>query len=67
MSRVPIHSAQENSDAGWEDTRARKFTLGLAATHAQRLEWLEEAILLANHAGALSRAEKGTAGEDSSD
>ena len=39
----------------WDTARRRKFTLALAATPAQRLAWLEEAIRLAWSAGALPR------------
>jgi hypothetical protein len=39
----------------WDDNEERKLTLGLAATPAQRLAWLEEMIELAYRAGALPR------------
>jgi hypothetical protein len=47
----------ENVDwqATWEDARNRRFILGLDATPAQRLAWLEEAIRLAHSSGALPR------------
>ena len=41
--------------ATWEDARSRRFVLGLDATPAQRLAWLEEAIGLAHASGALPR------------
>lgn len=39
----------------WEDARRRALTLGLEATPAQRLAWLEEMIELAHRTGALPR------------
>jgi hypothetical protein len=39
--------------ASFAEHRRRQLTLGLAATPAQRLEWLEEAIELAHRTGAL--------------
>jgi hypothetical protein len=39
----------------WSSARERKLTLGLAASPAQRLAWLEDAILFAQRAGALPR------------
>lgn len=39
----------------WEDARRRALTLGLEATPAQRLAWLEEMIALAHRTGALPR------------
>jgi hypothetical protein len=47
----------ENRDwhATWEDARCRRFVLGLDATPAERLAWLEEAIRLAHASGALPR------------
>ena len=47
-----------NDDAwgvDWDAHRHRKFTMGLAATPAQRLDWLEEMIELAHATGALPR------------
>ncbi len=54
---------QSSSDAidirgwqcSWEDARQRTLTLGVDATPAQRLAWLEEAILLAHRSGALPK------------
>lgn len=37
----------------WDSVRIRKFTLGLEASPAQRLAWLEQAILFAHSVGAL--------------
>ena len=42
-------------DIDWDAQRRRKFTMGLAATPAQRLDWLEEMIELAHATGALPR------------
>jgi hypothetical protein len=39
----------------WDSQRERKLTLGLEASPAQRLLWLEEAIAFAYRAGALPR------------
>ena len=39
----------------FQSNRERKLTLGLAATPAERLTWLEEAIAFAHRAGALPR------------
>lgn len=41
--------------AGWEAHRVHQLTLALSATPAQRLAWLEEAIMLAHRVGALPR------------
>jgi hypothetical protein len=41
--------------AGWESHRHRQLTAGLAATAAERLAWLEEALTLAWQTGALPR------------
>jgi hypothetical protein len=42
-------------DVDWDAQRRRKFTIGLAATPAERLDWLEEMIELAHATGALPR------------
>ena len=39
----------------WDANEAEKLTLGLRATPAQRLAWLEEMIALAYRSGALPR------------
>jgi hypothetical protein len=39
----------------WAANDENKLTLGLRATPAQRLAWLEEMIVLAHRAGALPR------------
>jgi hypothetical protein len=41
--------------AGWESHRLHQLTLALSATPAQRLEWLEEVIVLAYRVGALPK------------
>ncbi|HSL82800.1 MAG TPA: hypothetical protein VLF66_08485 [Thermoanaerobaculia bacterium] len=43
----------EDWKAGWEDQEANRLEASLAATPAQRLAWLEEAIELAWATGAL--------------
>lgn len=43
-------------EAGWEAHRVHQLTLGLAATPAQRLAWLEEMIALAWRVGALPKS-----------
>jgi hypothetical protein len=52
-------SSKTNEEAmvsgSWESARERKMTIGLDATPAERLAWLEEAILFAYRAGALPR------------
>jgi len=42
-------------EAGFEATRRRQLTLGLLATPAERLKWLEEVLLIAHRSGALER------------
>jgi hypothetical protein len=39
----------------WAENDEQKLTLGLRATPAQRLAWLEEMIVLAYRSGALPR------------
>jgi hypothetical protein len=53
--------AEERSapDGDWDLSRERKLTLGLEATPAERLAWLEEAILFAYRAGALPKPRSG--------
>lgn len=41
--------------ASWAEHRREQLTLGLGATPAQRLAWLEEMIDLAFRTGALPR------------
>jgi hypothetical protein len=41
--------------ASWEAHRIHQLTLALDATPAQRLAWLEEAIILAHRSGALPK------------
>ena len=45
--------------AGWEDQELTTLEASLAATPAQRLEWLEEAIEIAWASGALPREDEG--------
>lgn len=45
---------------GWEAHRRERLDLNLAATPAQRLAWLEEAIALAYLTGAFPRKERGS-------
>ncbi len=45
--------------ASWEANRRRELTMGLDATPARRLAWLEEAIALAHLTGALPRPHAG--------
>jgi hypothetical protein len=40
---------------GWDSARREKHTLGLRATPAQRLDWLESMIEVAWSTGALPR------------
>ncbi len=42
--------------AGWESQEQATLEASLAATPAQRLEWLEEALEIAQASGALQRA-----------
>jgi hypothetical protein len=42
-------------DAGWEGARRFRLARSLEATPAERLAWLEQAIELAHHTGALPR------------
>lgn len=48
---------------GWDDVREAALDSALAATPAQRLAWLEEAIELAYRAGALRREPRKTGSE----
>ncbi len=43
-------------DVDWEGHRRRQLTVGLQATPAQRLAWLEEVLRIAHESGALARA-----------
>lgn len=45
----------EDWKADWESHRREQLVLGLRATPAQRLAWLEEMIAFAHRAGALPR------------
>ncbi len=48
-----------SDDDGWEcgfaAARRRKFLLGLRATPAERLRWLEDSLRVAQASGALQR------------
>jgi hypothetical protein len=46
---------REEPVGSWAETRDFRIELTLAATAAQRLEWLEQAIMLAHKSGALPR------------
>ena len=41
--------------ATWEGARLDHLRLALSATPAQRLAWVEEALMLAHRSGALKR------------
>jgi hypothetical protein len=56
--RTPEEEPKEkelHSWGSWEERRREQWTLGLSATPAQRLAWLEGMIELAHKAGALPR------------
>lgn len=55
----PRKEGAQDWKAGWENQEANRLEASLAATPAQRLTWLEEAIELAWATGAL-RAEGGS-------
>ncbi len=55
MSQTKRQPMSPTSERGWEANRERKLTLGLDATPAERLAWLEEMIELAYRTGALPR------------
>ncbi len=60
--RKPRPEAKLEEDVwgvGWDANRRRQFTLGLKASPAERLRWLEEAIALAHRSGALPRRRAG--------
>lgn len=47
---------EESTNWGsWTETDEHKLTMGLRATPAQRLAWLEEMIAIAYRTGALPR------------
>ena len=39
----------------WDEDRERKYLVGLEMTAAERLEWLEEMLVLAFASGALPK------------
>ena len=47
--------ATSGRDRGWERNERDRLALGMDATPAERLAWLEEALLIAYRAGALPR------------
>ncbi len=53
MSEQPDSSG--HWDATWQGARRQLLETTLAATPAQRLAWLEEALELAYRSGALAR------------
>jgi len=61
MSRDADQPSDEQ-EGGWGGNRMHKFTIGLRATPAERLMWLEEMIELAYASGALPRRRKEAAG-----
>lgn len=48
-------SRQDDWECSFADARRRKLVLGLRATPAERLRWLEESLRLAHASGALAR------------
>lgn len=52
---APKGTGEQNPVGSWAETRDFRIELTLAATPAQRLEWLEQAIVLAHKSGALPR------------
>jgi len=58
-----VDDSPERWDATWEGARRQLLESILAATPAQRLAWLEEALEIAHGAGALRPR---TAGSESS-
>jgi hypothetical protein len=47
--------SKDSWDATWEGARRQLLESTLAATPAQRLDWLEEMLELAHRSGALER------------
>ena len=47
--------SEPNHGFAWSDAAERALTLGLNASAAQRLQWLEEMIAVAYRCGALPR------------
>lgn len=54
---MPNTDLDKSQDWGctWEDARRRTLTLGVEATPAQRIAWLEDAMRLAHRSGALPK------------
>jgi hypothetical protein len=55
----PARGHGDQSSDGWAENERVRLTLGLDATPAERIAWLEEAIALAYRTGALPRRESG--------
>ena len=55
---------REQWDVSWEDAERAQLETMLAATPAQRLAWLEEAMRLAHASGALDAARREHAPSD---
>ncbi len=58
MNRKDVSPVFEEAEWTWENARRWQGTIGLQASPAQRLAWLEEVIALA-HARGASRCETG--------
>ena len=54
----------ERWDVTWEDVERAQLETILAATPAQRLAWLEEAMRIAHASGALAAARRERAPKD---
>ena len=54
----PAGRSSERWDATWADVERAQLETMLAATPAQRLAWLEEAMRLAHASGALAAARR---------
>lgn len=53
---MPDHRGDHEADPGtWEGARRAHLRSALAATPAQRLDWLEAALEVAHASGALAR------------
>lgn len=57
-------AARDEWGAGWEARRREQMVIGLDATPAERLAWLEEMIALAWRTGALPRPRPRAQGPD---
>ncbi|HCO01903.1 MAG TPA: hypothetical protein DIT48_00805 [Actinobacteria bacterium] len=62
---APREKAPRSDQADpWEAHRLEQMTLGVDATPAQRLRWLEEMIVLAHRTGALPRTRRPAEGSE---